>query len=72
MASEYEQNTQQSPCRGRSMVWQPGHSKKCVQAFAGISSRLWCPQAGQVSVATSGTTLLLVCAYFFFSASSRS
>ena len=49
----YEQNTQQSPARGRSSAWQPAHSWKNRQASVGIASVSVWPQAGQVRTEVS-------------------
>jgi hypothetical protein len=51
--SAYEQNTQQSPGLGFSMIPQARHSYKKTHRSVGIVSLAVCPQAGQVIVATS-------------------
>ncbi|AIF47582.1 hypothetical protein HY57_10025 [Dyella japonica A8] len=49
----YEQNTQQSPAFGFSSAPQAAHSWKNTQAFVGMTSTLWWPHSGQVSVDSS-------------------
>ena len=48
--SPYEQNTQQSPGFGRTMVRQTGQLQKATQAVVGISSEAVWPHDGQVIV----------------------
>ena len=53
MWSPYEQNTQQSPAKGRSTARHAGHSKKNTHASSGIVACSTCPHDGQVMRAMS-------------------